>query len=67
MPARSNNLIREANLRVSSSRRKRGRPYIRGSCRSRYREAFSMELAVVGPVAPDLLGEVAAQKAPYLL
>jgi hypothetical protein len=29
------------------------------------REGFSIQLAVVGPVVPDLLGEVAAQKAPY--
>ena len=42
---------------------------MRDSCRSRYREGFSRQLAgqlaVVGPVAPDLIGEVAAQKAPY--
>jgi hypothetical protein len=38
---------------------------VRDSCRSRYREGFSIQLAVVGPVVPDLLGEVAAQKAPY--
>ncbi len=42
---------------------------MRDSCQSRYREAFSLQLAVqlavVGPVVPDLIGEVAAQKPPY--
>ena len=65
MPARSNNLVREATLRVSSSRRKRRSLTQEAPADRDSREGFTIQLAVVDPVVPDLIGEVAAQKAPY--